>query len=365
MCVRLTLSEFYNCSFFKIIARKQRLELISNYKMNYSLPASRTVGITVLESMSCLLLNALALVGNTLICAAVYRNKRLRTTTNLYIIALAISDLLSAIFVMPMASGSLIAGRWIFGVVGCEIHAFVSLFAIYVSPTTMGLTAFNRYVRIVKTNVYHKVFSPLRSRILLGSVWLFVACYISVPRICGWQRWGFIPGYMQCSTVHLSDVGRYIHYVVIVSLFFLCPLCTSLVCYYKVFKTISRHNLDIAPSLQNRVHVARVSVQEIRVSKSLSVVVFAFMLCWAPFWIIVIVKRFSLVENLPRNVELFCMFCFYLSNAINPIIYSGMNPAFRKEVFSLLLSGRGRLVCRSRRGVSSGQTDGEVGSTAL
>ena len=48
-------------------------------------------------------------------------------------------------------------------------------------------------------------------------------------------------------------------------------------------------------------------------------------------WIIVILRRFRLVAMMPRNVELFFMFLFYLSDSINPFIYAGMNPAFRRE----------------------------------
>ena len=69
-------------------------------------------------------LNIFSLGGNIMVCIAVYRNIRLRSTTNIYIIALAISDLLSAIFVMPFAAGVLISGRWPFGKVLCQVNAF-------------------------------------------------------------------------------------------------------------------------------------------------------------------------------------------------------------------------------------------------
>ena len=100
------------------------------------------------EICALVLMNVLSLVGNILVCVSVYRNRRLWTTTNLYIIALAISDLLSAVFVMPLGAGVLISSHWVFGEVLCQFHAFFSLFAIYVSPVTMGLTAVNRFVRI-------------------------------------------------------------------------------------------------------------------------------------------------------------------------------------------------------------------------
>ena len=72
---------------------------------------SRSVALTIVESGFMTALNIFSLGGNIMVCIAVYRNTRLRSTTNIYIIALAISDLLSAIFVMPFAAGVLISGR--------------------------------------------------------------------------------------------------------------------------------------------------------------------------------------------------------------------------------------------------------------
>ena len=49
-----------------------------------------------------------------------------RTTTNLYIVLIAVSDLLSAILVMPLVGGVLVAVRLVFGDVVCQFHVFFS-----------------------------------------------------------------------------------------------------------------------------------------------------------------------------------------------------------------------------------------------
>ena len=102
---------------------------------------SRSLFETIVEVSSLVILDVLSLMGNTLVCVLIYKNRRLRTTNNLYIIALAVSDLLSAVFVMPYSIGVLITSKWVFEGVICQLHAFFSLFVIYVSPVTMGLTA--------------------------------------------------------------------------------------------------------------------------------------------------------------------------------------------------------------------------------
>ena len=68
-------------------------------------------GVMIFEACICLLMNAVALTGNLLVCFAVYKNSRLRTTTNLYIVSLAGTDLLSATLVMPFTAGVLITRK--------------------------------------------------------------------------------------------------------------------------------------------------------------------------------------------------------------------------------------------------------------
>ena len=60
---------------------------------------NRSLFLIILEVSSLVILNVLSLLGNILVCISVYKSSRLRTTSNLYIIALALSDLISAILV--------------------------------------------------------------------------------------------------------------------------------------------------------------------------------------------------------------------------------------------------------------------------
>ena len=280
-------------------------------------------------------LNIMSLGGNIMVCIAVYRNTRLRSTTNIYIIALAISDLLSAIFVMPFAAGVLISGRWPFGKVLCQINAFFSLFAVYVSPVTMGLTAVNRYMRICKSDMeYKRFFSPIKSRLVLAFVWGLIAGYILFSRLAGLQGFQFVPEYASCLNQHLAASSKIAHYFVVVGLFFLLPLAVTIFSYRKVSRKIQEHNINLAMTHQSQRRDAHFSAHEIRISKSLFVVVFAFMLCWVPAWLITILAHF--VGKVPRNIQLLCAFLVNLSNAINPFIYAGMNPLFKLEFTRIL-----------------------------
>lgn len=71
---------------------------------------SRSIEQVVLETMLVLVIEITALVGNCVVCYVFYKIPRLRTVTNVYVGALAISDVLMAALVMPWTIGILIKG---------------------------------------------------------------------------------------------------------------------------------------------------------------------------------------------------------------------------------------------------------------
>ena len=192
----------------------------------------------------------------------------------------------------------------------------------------MGLTAVNRYVRMCRSNTtYQKIFSLRKSCLWVLFLWLFVACYIAIPQLAKLQDFEFVPGYAQCSIKHLGEQRKLIHYIVASTLFLVIPLVATAFSYSRVLKVVRQHLTGISPSLRGLGrNDARISIQEIRLSRSLFIVIFTFLACWVPLWFIVIMRRFSLVSHMPRNMELLCMFFLYVSiHSYMPewILYSG------------------------------------------
>ena len=76
---------------------------------------NRTTIVTIVESTSYILIAAIALFGNCIVLWAVYRNSRLRSIPNYFIISLAVSDVLIAVLSTPLSSAVLVTGEWTFG----------------------------------------------------------------------------------------------------------------------------------------------------------------------------------------------------------------------------------------------------------
>ena len=303
---------------------------------NLELPR-RSLANIIAEGSICIALSVISIIGNSLVCIAASRNPKLRSTANLYIIAIAFSDLLVATVDMPLASATLFIGGWVLGDVVCHIQGFVDLFAFYITPATLGLTSFSRYLKIVKTNHYTKMFSTHRSKIWLSCLWLSFAIYLIIIQVTNWIRIGFVQSYAVCAFTFSTSVSQIVHFCVTVGLLFILPLCIGIFSYYKIYIKTHEHQQNVVSSLRNRTEIRAVNntVKEINISRVLMFVAAGFLCCWVPSWALVLWFRFS-PETSSRTIAMLVTFCFFVSSSINPFIYAFTNGEFRREFRKLL-----------------------------
>ena len=166
---------------------------------------------------------------------------------------------------------------------------------------------------------------------------LFFCCLLHSSPSPGWsssvQICTRLRPVLHCSSGQENGGKRSITALFSFSIFFLTPLIATLFSYTRIAKVIRQHNINALSFL---------SLHEMKLSKSLFAIVFAFIICWIQFGVIVVLRRFRLVAMMPRSVELFCMLFLYPPNTINPFIYAGMNPVFRRELQNILFRRRNR-----------------------
>ena len=138
-----------------------------NTSMNVSVTVStRATVLVVVESCTFVLLNIAALVGNSLVCLAFYRNRSLRTVTNYFVLSLALIDLSMAVLAMPLSAALTIATIGIAKELSCRIYFFCATALGGVSLLTVMLLAINRYFRVVRPSFYASIFSKKRSIVM-------------------------------------------------------------------------------------------------------------------------------------------------------------------------------------------------------
>lgn len=91
-----------------------------------------TVNEWVLISLHCLVF-VVGLVGNFLVCLAVYRNHTMRTVTNMFIVNLAIADFLVILLCLPPTVLWDITETWFMGNTLCKI---IPYFQVTLAVTT-------------------------------------------------------------------------------------------------------------------------------------------------------------------------------------------------------------------------------------
>lgn len=75
------------------------------------------------------------LVGNTLVCVAVYRNHTMRTVTNYFIVNLALADFLVILFCLPPTVAWDVTMTWFLGVIMCKIVLYLQVSCLKLSRT--------------------------------------------------------------------------------------------------------------------------------------------------------------------------------------------------------------------------------------
>ena len=118
----------------------------------------RTQTQTFIEVSLVALLFICAVSGNIIVCCAVYKKTNLRTIPNAIFVNLAVSNLLLALWQLPMLIITIIRGEWSFGEKLCNFYAFLGVALFAVSLFNLTAISVNRYFKIVKPSKYRSVF---------------------------------------------------------------------------------------------------------------------------------------------------------------------------------------------------------------
>ncbi|XP_068682437.1 melatonin receptor type 1B-B-like [Montipora foliosa] len=293
---------------------------------------ARTKATVVVESIVLITIDVIALIGNAILCYIIYRNASLHNPTTMFIVSLAFTDLLTATLVMPLTIDAVVHSKRRFSDMVCKAHALAMSVLAQVSIYLMAMTAFNRYVCVVRRSLYKRIFTKKRTLFIIAVVWVVALFINGLPNVLSLDDSYFCPGYLLCWRRMMSPGAIYgfnawlygsftVAYVLIV------------VCCWKMFRAVSQHNAEVATNLRQGCHH-----EEVSVSKAVATIVFSFTLCWIPAEVMHTMAKIN-PFLLPRQLYLVATSLWLLSSAINPFIYGVMNSAFRteyKKIFSVV-----------------------------
>ncbi|XP_056287735.1 LOW QUALITY PROTEIN: cholecystokinin receptor-like [Pseudoliparis swirei] len=364
----------------------------------------------------------LSVFGNLLIVVVLVMNKRMRTVTNCFLLSLAVSDLMMAIFCMPFTLIPNILEDFIFGAAMCKAISYFMGISVSISTFSLVAIAFERYSAIC---------NPLKSRAwqtrshayrVIAATWV-VSLLLMVP----YPVFSFIRTHAKANgTVsHMCRLNwprreaEQTWYVLLLVILFFVPGVVMSVAYGMISRELFRGmqfeggqskeaagrknggGRDVPPSNDEddgcyaQVSKKPSSALELptlskakkkkkkkkekkarstsdaklqakkRVIRMLMVIVALFFVCWMPLYSANTWKAFDL-KSASRALSgapiSFIHLLSYSSCCVNPVIYCFMNMRFRQA----LLSTFACCCCGNRlcRRLCRGKEGGEDGATA-
>uniref|UniRef100_UPI0037E90513 chemerin-like receptor 2 n=1 Tax=Semicossyphus pulcher TaxID=241346 RepID=UPI0037E90513 len=255
----------------------------------------------------------LGLIGNGIVIwVTAFKSKK--TVNSVWLFNLAMADFVFVLF-LPFSIDYILRDfHWDFGVAMCKINSFVSVMNMYASVLFLTVLSIDRYVSLVHLNWSQKHRTVRRAWVVCGCIWVLAAA-LSSPALIFRDILRLHDKVVCFNNFHERDehtaAMRHIMIVVIrTTVGFLLPF--TAICVTGILLTI-------------KVNQSGSSVRLSSFSKTVSAVILAFFLCWAPF------HTFSLMElsmhssfylhNILRAGFPLATSLGFFNSCINPLLY--------------------------------------------
>ncbi|XP_006797790.1 neuropeptide FF receptor 2a [Neolamprologus brichardi] len=325
---------FYNSSLESVIPR-------SNITyVGFYLHQPSTAAIFI---VSYLLIFLVCMVGNGVVCFIVLRSKNMRTVTNLFILNLAVSDLLVGIFCMPTTLLDNIITGWPFGSLVCKMSGMVQGISVSASVFTLVAIAVDRFRCIVYP--FKQKLTISTATLIIVIIWVLAVSIMcpsgvmlqvtkeqTIRVLLGYDN-KTIPFYW-CRENWPNQDMRKIYTTVLFANIYLAPLSLIVIMYARIGITLFKTAVPTGgkPGHENR-HT--VSKKKQRVIKMLLIVALLFILSWLPLWTLMMLSDYArLTEQQYRIINIyiypFAHWLAFFNSSVNPIIYGFFNENFRR-----------------------------------
>ena len=187
-----------------------------------------------------------------------------------------------------------------------------------------------------------KVVTRKRAYMMIAYVWLHTAV-AAFPPLVGWNEYAYTQTKSHC-VVHWQLGGVHLGYsVFIVFVAFQIPLTAMAYTYYKVINVLRRQrkllNARQLNSTQNKGRM--ISERESKLTRTVLIVIFVFLTCWAPYCILNLWAGFS-SDDIPLAADVITTWLAYFNSACNPVIYGVMNKNFIEGFKQVSKAGGGQ-----------------------
>lgn len=293
-----------------------------------------------------ILMFLLSILGNSVVCYIVYQKPAMRSAINILLATLAMADVLTATLCMPFAIISLIAQRWIFGDVFCQINAILFSFLVTEGTFVLLTISVDRFMIIVQRK---DTLTPRKAKIYIVISWLS-SFVVVLPPLFGWGKYGFALGQIQCSLQWPSQDAVDLSYgLFFFTATFSVPLLLMGYCFGSILRTVRRNSTRIQNhppvpgGVMTKMHrPGKMNIDysfKTRAFTTILILFILFVVCGLPYTVI----RFHLLfkgyaDSLSYTADVVVILIAYLNSTLKPIIYYIRISKFREACLDIMPS---------------------------
>ncbi|XP_023811246.1 D(4) dopamine receptor-like [Oryzias latipes] len=171
------------------------------------------------------LLIVVIICGNLLVCLSVITERALKTTTNYFIVSLAVADLMLAVLVLPLFVYSEFQdGVWTLSTTICDGLMTMDVMLCTASIFNLCAISIDRFIAVSIPLNYNRKHVDLRQTVLLSATWI-LALAVASPILFGINN---IPNRDRGECKLEND--DYVLYSSVCSFFIPCPIMVLLYC---------------------------------------------------------------------------------------------------------------------------------------
>ncbi|XP_043525960.1 RYamide receptor-like [Frieseomelitta varia] len=296
----------------------------------------------------------IALTGNGLVCYVVHSSPRMKTVTNLFIVNLAVGDILMALFCVPTSSiSTLILQYWPFGPELCPTVIYLQAVSVLVSAYTLVAISIDRYIAIMWP--LKPRLSKRQAQLLILAVWM-LAMVISLPIAVVSKLFQPSRQYERCNQYICVEVwpsmeNKYYYSIALLVLQYVIPITVLMFTYTSIAVMVWGKR---PPGEAENVRDQRMARSKRKMIKMMVTVVIVFTICWLPFNILNLIMDNNETLGSWTGLPFVWMVLHWLSmshSCYNPVIYCWMNARFRTGFIIAIvrLPGVHRILHRERQ----------------
>lgn len=285
----------------------------------------------------------MCMIGNILVCFIVVKNRQMRTVTNMFILNLAISDLLVGIFCMPTTLVDNLITGWPFDNAMCKMSGLVQGMSVSASVFTLVAIAVERFRCIV--HPFRQKLTLRKALVTIAIIWvlaLLIMCPSAITLTVTREEHHFMvdtynnsyPLY-SCWEAWPETEMRRIYTTVLFSHIYVAPLALIVVMYariaFKLFKSAAPARGTRPEEPEGR----KVSRRKAKVINMLIIMALFFTLSWLPLWTLMLLTDYGHLSEHQLHLVTGYVFPFahwlaFFNSSANPIIYGYFNENFRR-----------------------------------